>query len=196
MGFFEEAIAAISMKAALEAWGSHHNLFHKGFAQETHDPDIVNATMNYPGIVLKRPVGSKGPFKKHAALPKADLMDTMYMKAAKPEKIILIKKHFVKEDSNARKKEHKAAEAYERAKQLREIQRQKEDAAGKKLAEKRKAATAKAKRALEEVGSRHEQKISELHKQMATINKEIESEESLWETNRKRLEEAIEKAKQ
>ncbi len=32
-GFFDLAIAAPSMKAALEAWGSGTNLFHQGFAQ-------------------------------------------------------------------------------------------------------------------------------------------------------------------
>jgi hypothetical protein len=43
VGFFEEAIATPSMKAALEAWGTDHNLFQKGFAKETTDPAIVIA---------------------------------------------------------------------------------------------------------------------------------------------------------
>jgi colicin import membrane protein len=30
LGFFEQAIAAPSMKAALEAWGADSNLFHQG----------------------------------------------------------------------------------------------------------------------------------------------------------------------
>jgi hypothetical protein len=33
-GFFELAIAAPSMKAALEAWGSNINLFHKGLQRK------------------------------------------------------------------------------------------------------------------------------------------------------------------
>jgi hypothetical protein len=33
-GFYDLAIAAPSMKAALEAWGSNMNLFHQGFASE------------------------------------------------------------------------------------------------------------------------------------------------------------------
>lgn len=69
IGFFEEAVAAPSMKAALEAWGSEHNLFQQGFAQETDDPAIIAATLEQPGLVLKRPIGSKGVFKKKAALP-------------------------------------------------------------------------------------------------------------------------------
>jgi colicin import membrane protein len=33
-GFYDLAVAAPSMKAALGAWGSNINLFHKGFAKE------------------------------------------------------------------------------------------------------------------------------------------------------------------
>ena len=58
LGFFDLAIAAPSMKAALEAWGADSNLFHQGAAKESVDPDIVAATMAKPGVVLRRPVGS------------------------------------------------------------------------------------------------------------------------------------------
>jgi hypothetical protein len=44
LGFFEQAIAAPSMKAALEAWGADSNLFHQGAAKESHDPDVIAAT--------------------------------------------------------------------------------------------------------------------------------------------------------
>jgi hypothetical protein len=70
LGFFEQAIAAPSMKAALEAWGADSNLFHQGAAKESDDPDVIAATMAKPGVVLKRPVGSDGPFGEHAELPK------------------------------------------------------------------------------------------------------------------------------
>ena len=70
LGFFEMAIAAPSMKAALEAWGMSHNAFQHGFARQTDDPKIVSATMDKPGIVLKRPVGTKGAFSENAELPK------------------------------------------------------------------------------------------------------------------------------
>src|ERR1700710_1080372 len=56
LGFFEQAIAAPSMKAALEAWGADSNLFHQGAAKESDDPDVIAATMAKPGVVLKRPV--------------------------------------------------------------------------------------------------------------------------------------------
>ena len=70
LGFFDLAIAAPSMKAALQAWGSETNLFQQGFAKETDDPAIVAATLAKPGVVLRRPVGSDGAFSEHAELPK------------------------------------------------------------------------------------------------------------------------------
>ena len=45
LGFFDSAIAAPSMKAALEAWGADSNLFHQGAAKESDDPDVIVATM-------------------------------------------------------------------------------------------------------------------------------------------------------
>jgi hypothetical protein len=69
LGFFEQAIAAPSMKAALEAWGADSNPFHQGAAKESTDPDVIAATMAKPGVVLKRPVGTDGRFGEHAELP-------------------------------------------------------------------------------------------------------------------------------
>lgn len=71
IGFFDLAIAAPSMKAALEAWGSRQNLFHQGLAEETNDPDIMAATLQKPGVVLRRAVGTNAAFQENAALPKS-----------------------------------------------------------------------------------------------------------------------------
>jgi colicin import membrane protein len=68
-GFYDLAIAAPSMKAALEAWGASSNLFHQGFAKEADDDDVIAATMEKPGIVLRRPLGSHEPFGEHSGLP-------------------------------------------------------------------------------------------------------------------------------
>jgi colicin import membrane protein len=70
LGFFDLAVAAPSMKAALEAWGSKTNHFHQGFAKESDDPEIIAATMAQPGVVLRRAVGSSGSFTEHPELPK------------------------------------------------------------------------------------------------------------------------------
>ena len=64
LGFFDLAIAAPSMKAALEAWGADSNLFHQGAAKESHDPDVIAATMAKPGVVLRRPVGTDRAFQR------------------------------------------------------------------------------------------------------------------------------------
>src|SRR5437016_498711 len=69
LGFYDLAIAAPSMKAALEAWGAGSNLFHQGVATESSDPEVVTATMSKPGVVLRRPVGSDMPFSEHPVLP-------------------------------------------------------------------------------------------------------------------------------
>src|SRR5262245_25185383 len=68
IGFFEVAVAAPSMKAAAEAWGSGNNLFKWGLAKETSEAAIVKAAMAKPGIVVKRPVGSSDAFKERGEL--------------------------------------------------------------------------------------------------------------------------------
>src|ERR1700743_541232 len=84
LGVFEQSIAAPSMKAALEAWGADSNLFHQGAAKESTDPDIVAATMEKPGVVLKRPVASDGSFGEHAELPKTLVRDAGKKRATAP----------------------------------------------------------------------------------------------------------------
>ena len=70
-GFYDLAIAAPSMKAALEAWGANNNLFHQGFARESNDSKVIAVAMERPGIVLRRTVGSDVAFREHADLPSA-----------------------------------------------------------------------------------------------------------------------------
>jgi len=69
LGFYDLAIAAPSMKAALEAWGAGSNLFHQGAAKESSNPAVIAATMSKAGVVLRRPVGSDAPFSEHPDLP-------------------------------------------------------------------------------------------------------------------------------
>jgi hypothetical protein len=110
LGFFEQAIDAPSMKAALEAWGADSNLFHQGAAKESTDPDIVAATMARPGVVLKRPVGSNGPFGENARLPK-NLGRDAPSKPASKSSGRKARKISAKPDKAA---DRKASQAYER----------------------------------------------------------------------------------
>jgi len=67
LGFFDQAIAAPSMKAACV--GADGNLFQPGVAKESEAPELVAATMKKPGVILRRPVGSDSPYTEDAALP-------------------------------------------------------------------------------------------------------------------------------
>jgi hypothetical protein len=110
LGFFEQAIAAPSMKAALEAWGADSNLFHQGAAKESTDPDVIAATMKKPGVVLKRPVGSDGCFGENAELPK-NLGRARRTRPALEKAVRKSKKSSAGPNKAA---DRKAAQAYER----------------------------------------------------------------------------------
>jgi hypothetical protein len=58
--------------SAAEAWGTDTDVFKKGFARVTDDPEIVAATMIRHGALLRRPVGSNDPFSEDAELPRVD----------------------------------------------------------------------------------------------------------------------------
>src|SRR4051794_37911399 len=145
LGFFDEAIAAPSMKAALEAWGTKTNLFHQGVAKEVDDPDVIAATMRKPGVILRRPVGSNGPFKEHAELPKHLSRDEVNGRPAKTR--AKLKQPVRKIDDKAARK---AALAFEKAQRQRESERRKEEAAQAKERKRRENAVAKAQAAIEE----------------------------------------------
>jgi hypothetical protein len=139
LGFFDQAIAAPSMKAALEAWGADSNLFHQGAAKESDDPDVVAATMAKPGVVLKRPVGTNGPFGEHAELPDK-LGVEKPAKAARKPKGAKSKKVPGRPANKAAERE--AALAYEQERKSREREKAKEEAARQKERERRQQAIA------------------------------------------------------
>src|SRR5205085_4112815 len=120
LGFFDEAIAAPSMKAALEASGTKTNLFHQGVAKEVDDPGVVAATMRKPGIILRRPIGSNGPFKEHAELPTRLPLEEVKGRRGKRDARLKTKP--------PRKIDHKAARkaalAFEKEQKKRESERQ------------------------------------------------------------------------
>src|SRR5256885_2876581 len=104
-------MAATSMKVGLEAWGADSNVFHQGAAKESHDPDVIAATMAKPGVVLRRPVGTDRPFSEHAELP-TDLGGGGAPKVARKAKGSKAKKRSSLPIDKAA--ERKAALAYER----------------------------------------------------------------------------------
>lgn len=62
-GLNDWIVAAPNQKAALEAFGVNQNLFQLGSASTTDEDAAVAAALARPGEALKRPTGSKSPFK-------------------------------------------------------------------------------------------------------------------------------------
>lgn len=195
LGFFEQAIAAPSMKAALEAWGADSNLFHQGAAKESRDPDIIAATMAKPGVVLKRPVGTDGPFGEHADLPKT-LGEDGLKKAAlagagrKPAG----RKAKKSLSRSAKADDRKAAEAYERERQSRERAEAKEEAARQKQRERRQRAVDKAQRALDKARDEHTQRAAALQTEVEKIQARLNAEEAGWNEMHAKLQAALRRA--
>jgi hypothetical protein len=190
LGFFEQAIAAPSMKAALEAWGADSNLFHQGAAKESSDPNVIAATMAKPGVVLKRPVGSDGPFGEHAELPKNLGEDGRKKPAHKPS--AKAKMSSAQPDKAA---DRKAAQAYERERQRREREEAREEAARQKERARRQEAVDKAQAALDKAEDEHAKRAAALRSQIEALEKKVQAEETNWDEEAKRLKAALRRAR-
>jgi colicin import membrane protein len=188
-GFYDLAIAAPSMKAALEAWGSNSNLFHQGFASEATDPRIIAAAMEMPGVVLKRPVGSCGPFTDHAKLP-TDLSGH-HRRRSQPAKKQGRSSSSKIDDKIARK----AATAFQQEQRRRETKQRREDEAEAKKRERRQRVVAQAESALEGARLKHEARLSVIEKERAKLEKRFEQEEGRWDELRNRLESDLRRAR-
>ena len=67
IGFHDAYVAATSQKAALQAWGSTHDLFARGVAEVVDDPALTAEPLASPGTVVRRSRGSAE--EQIAALP-------------------------------------------------------------------------------------------------------------------------------
>jgi hypothetical protein len=199
IGFFELALAAPSMKAALEAWGMGHNAFQHGFAKQTEDPKIVAATMAQPGVVLRRAVGTKGKFTEHSELPK----DLWKLEAPKAEPVRLKAKAVTKRPAKPKpaaddKKDHAAILSFEKAKQRRDAAREKEQAEANAKREKEQArierALVKAKDALDRAKAHHEEIAAAIAAEQEKLERRAAAEKKRWDAERTKLEEAREQA--
>ena len=192
LGFFDLAIAAPSMKAALEAWGADSNLFHQGAAKESDDPDVIAAAMKKPGVVLRRPVGSNGSFGEHADLP-TNLGDVgRPTKAARKPQGRKAEKPSRPVDKAA---ERKAAFDYERERKRRELERAKEEAARQKDRERRQQAVDKAQAALGKAKQEHAKRAAAIQAEVEALEKRSQTEEARWDKEKERLETALRRAR-
>jgi type IV secretory pathway VirB10-like protein len=193
LGFFDLAVAAPSMKAALEAWGADSNLFHQGAAKQSEDPDVIAATMAAPGIVLRRPVGSSGPFKEHAELPTDLAGDDISKKAG--SRSVRPKPKMHPKPAKDQAAERKAALAFEVEQKRRERERAKEEAAQRQERERRQKAVDKAQSALDAARRKHETVASDIQAQLDALEERSQAEGARWEKEKARLEAALRRAR-
>lgn len=200
IGFFDLAIAAPSMKAALEAWGTKQNLFQRGFAKETADPAIVAATMAHPGLVLRRAVGTKGEFSESAALPKS-LPTTTSKQVAKRKEKQAKKSRFVKRELEP-KVQKAAVIEFEKEKARREKKRAEEEAEQRKAElakereeQRRQIAVQKAEAILERARAQHEERIQGLQAKKDSIDEQLNAERQRWRDEEEKLDAKIREAR-
>ncbi|WKA29793.1 cell envelope biogenesis protein TolA [Bradyrhizobium roseum] len=192
LGFFDLAIAAPSMKAALDAWGADSNLFHQGVARQSEDPDVVAATMEMPGVVLKRPVGSNGPFKQNADLPTA-IEDGRSKKSTRKSTTSKAPKRFKPAGDKAA--ERAAAVAYVREQKQRDRERAREEAIREKERKRRQAVVEKAENALNVARERHTRATTDLRNEIEALEQMVRTENQRWEKERRKLEAALKRAR-
>lgn len=192
LGFFDLAIAAPSMKAALDAWGADSNLFHQGVARESEDPNVIAATMEMPGFVLKRPVGSNGPYKQNADLPTA-IDDGRSKKSTRKSTTHKAPKHSKPALDEAA--ERAAAVAYEKEQKQRDRERVREEAIREKERKRRQAAVEKAEAALDAARERHARAMTGLRNEIDALEQMVWAENERWDTERGKLEATLKRAR-
>jgi colicin import membrane protein len=197
IGFFDLAVAAPSMKAALEAWGVQRNLFHQGLATETDDPAIVKATMDQPGVVLRRAVGTKAAFKETAELPNE--LPASAAEMAPPPKTSAKQRKPPPRTHKTEKAEKAAIIQFAKAKAQRERQRAREEAdrAKRQATEERKEQLRRREEAriqaqIEKARERHENVLAEIQQKREALDRASDAEKRRWGLERERLEREIE----
>jgi colicin import membrane protein len=195
LGFYDLAIAAPSMKAALEAWGAGSNLFHQGMAEETDDPEVVAATLAKPGVVLKRPAGSNGRFAEQSDLPSETAADKIGRRPkagqAKPER-----KSNRPSATTSDKKAREVVASYEREQARREAQIRQEEATLARKREQRQKVIAKAQAAFEDAEREHATRAAAIEAERAAIEDRAHAEETRWFKQKQKLTAALRRARE
>lgn len=169
-GFFELAVAAPSMKEALRDWGIEVDLFQQGLARRTDDPAIVAAAETAPGTVLRRPIGSKEPFRQDATLPK--------VKGRPASKSRNMPRAGSRSKSQTRKQTKPQTKPISQSRDAVDLH-----------------AIRQARAALEAAEAGHRKKIAALDKKRDALERRAEREEDDWRRKREKLEAAIERLK-
>jgi colicin import membrane protein len=195
LGFFELAVAAPSMKAALEAWGLGHNAFKRDLAQQTDDPKIVAAAEAAPGTVLRRPIGSKGPFQEHADLPDAKTVKAPPPRVKEPKRAEPAKRKLSREDRKKPRAPVIDLQAARRAREKEAKERERADAEAERDRTRKERAAKKAMDALAAARERHEKIAADIARKRDALEAQADEEEERWQKERHRLEVELFKAK-
>jgi colicin import membrane protein len=213
IGFFDLAVAAPSMKAAAEAWGADPDIFKRGFAKQTEDPKVVEATIATPGVVLRRPVGSHGDFTEKAALPKAPeggrqapqdraeradagkKPDTKSDEKAKRNVTAALEKEKRNAAAALEKEKRDAAAALEKEKKRQALDRAKAEAERERAKKQRERMVAKADAAFERARSRHDDAMDSIRQRREELDKDEASEDQGWEREQQAHDDALKEAK-
>jgi hypothetical protein len=194
LGFYDLAIATPSMKAALEAWGADSNLFHQGAARESEDRQVIAATMAKPGLILRRPVGSNGPFGESAELP-TDLGNGGGRPKRAGRKPQIQKTKKVSSRPVDKTVERNAAIAYEREQKQRQRERAREEAEALKERERRQRKIDEAQQALDAAKREHAKNSEAIQADREAVEKRSHSEELRWAAEKNRLETVLQRVR-
>jgi hypothetical protein len=201
LGFFELALAAPSMKAALETWGMGHNAFHHGFARETDDPNIISTAMAKPGIVLRRAVGTSGAFTENAELPKR-LWKIAPPKVAPVKSDTKVRPNVKSKrkvgDDKKKNAERAAVISFEKAKIRRKREREREAVEAAKEAEERAQKTREADKAeatLERAQARHDEVMASIEREREKLDRRAQIENDKWNRERDELNAVLRRSK-
>jgi hypothetical protein len=173
--------------------GADSNLFHQGAAKESDDPDVIAATMAKPGVVLRRPVGSDGPFGEDAEL-RTDLGDS-----ERPAKATHKSKGRKPKQPASRRvdkaAERKAALAFKKEQKRGERERASEEAARRKAGERRQQAVDKAQAALAKAEQEHAKRAAAIQAEVEALEKKSQAEDACWDQERERLAASLRRAR-
>ncbi len=204
-GFFDLAVAAPSMKAAIEAWGADEDLFRNGFAKVSEDPKAVAATMKKPGVVLRRPVGSADAYGEDPALPES-LPDSKSIRPAKHKarkRALPAVSTGARSDASGKRAagaagktaSRQAALAFEKEERRRRHKAKKEQRALETERQRRGRAVAALRGALDKASRRHDRKRAEIEKAQAVVDRRASAEKARWQKERRDLEAALRRAR-
>jgi carboxylesterase type B len=91
--------------------------------------------------------------------------------------------------------ERKAALAYEREQRRRELERAREEAAGRKERERRQQAVGKAQAALDKAEREHAKRATAIKAEVEALEKRSQTEDARWDKEKERLDAALRRAR-